>query len=147
MENTNNTSLAIMDENDSFIADLTSAKTMFCSIKAETDAERAIVFNATNNPEKRIADCINTVIHVKDLFCEVVPCTNKETGEVTTCPRTILIDEKGVGHVAVSRGVFNAIKKVIALYGAPTWETPIPLEVKQISKGERKILTFNVKTK
>ena len=127
--------------------DLTSAQMQFCSVKAESDDEKAKLFNAMNNPEKRIADCINMVIKAKDLFVEVVQCTNESTGEVTTCPRIVIIDENGVGYQAVSVGIYSALKKVIQIYGAPTWNKAIPLEVKQITKGERKMLTLNVKTK
>lgn len=140
-----NTEIMTLEENNGFIADLTTRTEMFCSIHADTPEQKKMVFNAMNNPEHRIGDCINTVIKAKDIFCEVVNCTNKETGEVQVCPRTVIIDDKGVGYHAVSLGVFNAIKKVIAIYGMPTWENPVPLEVKQLTKGERKILTFNIK--
>lgn len=146
MENQNTTAIITMDDNNSFIADLTTRSTMFCSIVAETPEAKALVFNAMNNPDTRIGDCINMTIMAKDLFCEVVTCVNRETGEANQCPRIVIIDDKGKGYVAVSLGVYNAIKKIIAIYGAPTWDKPIPLEVKQISKGDRKILTFNVKS-
>lgn len=127
--------------------DLTSATMEFCSMNAETPEEKAKVFNAMNNPDNRIADCINTVINAKDLYIEVVDCTNEETGEVTACPRIVIIDEKGASYQAVSLGIYSALKKVIRIFGAPTWDKPIPLEVKQVSKGTRKMLTLNVKTK
>ena len=65
--------------------DMTSRQLSFSSLRAETDEEKANLFNAINNPEKRLADCINMKIHAKDLFIEVVNCTNEETGEVTAC--------------------------------------------------------------
>ena len=127
--------------------DMTSAQTQFCSMKVETDEERGHLFNAINNPEKRLADCINTVIEAKDLYIEVVNCTNEETGEVTSCPRIVIIDKNNVGYQAVSLGIYSALKKAIQIFGVPTWETPIKLEVKQVTKGNRKMLTLNVKTK
>jgi hypothetical protein len=134
-----------MDDNSKFIVDLTAPKTLtFCSMKADTPKAKASLFKAMNNPEKRIADCINEVINAKDLFCEVVQCTNKETGEITPCPRVVIIDDKGIGYQAVSLGVFSAFKKLIAVYGSPTWATPLKLKVKQITKGDRKLLTFDV---
>lgn len=127
--------------------DMTSAQTQFCSMRAETDAEKANMFNAMNNPDKRIADCINMTIKAKDLYIEVVNCTNEETGEITACPRIVIIDEKGTSYQAVSLGIYSALKKVIQVFGTPTWEKPIPLEVKQVTKGNRKMLTMNVATK
>lgn len=127
--------------------DLTSAQTQFCSMNAETDEDKAKLYNAMNNPDKRLADCVNMTIKAKDLYVEVVNCTNEETGEVTACPRIVIIDDKGVGYQAVSIGIFSALKKVIQIFGVPTWEKPVLLEVKQITKGNRKMLTLNVVTK
>lgn len=133
-----------MDEGYSIAVDLTSAQTQFCSVVAATPEEKAKLFNAMNNPEKRIGDCINMTINAKDLYVEVVNCTNEKTGEVTACPRIVIIDDKGVGYQAVSVGIFSALKKVIQVFGAPTWESPVKLKVQQITKGSRKMLTLNV---
>lgn len=124
--------------------DMTSAQLSFSSLKAETDEEKAQLFNAINNPEKRLADCINMTIEAKDLYIEVVNCTNEETGEITACPRIVIIDKKGVAYQAVSLGIYSALKKVIQIFGSPTWEKPIKLEVKQVTKGARKMLTLNI---
>lgn len=142
-----NNELMVMNEDSEFIGTLTARTSMFCSLQANTEEEKAQLFNAMNNPDKRVGECINMVINAKDLFCEIVELTSEKTGELEKCPRIVIIDDKGVGYVAVSFGVFNALKKIIAIYGAPTWAKPIPLEVKQITKGDRKILTFNVKSK
>lgn len=139
-----NTQNMFADEGFNIVADMTTAKTQFCSMVAESDKEKAQLFNAMNNPDKRLADCINMQIKAKDLYVEVVNCTNQETGEVTTCPRLVIIDEKGVSYQCVSIGIYSALKKVIQVYGAPTWETPVTLEVKQITKGKNKMLTLNV---
>lgn len=133
-----------MDDDHNFVAELTERETVFCSMTASTNQEKAKLFAAMNNPEHRLGDCINMVIKAKDIFCEVVNCTNRETGESRKCPRIVIIDEKGEGYQAVSLGVFSAMKKLIAIYGAPTWSDPIPLKVKQISKGTIKMLTFDV---
>lgn len=155
MENTNNFSLATaeqtttpvtMDDNANFIVDLTSRTTAYCSMTASTPKEQATLYNAMNNPDKRIKDCINEVISVKDVFVEVVNCTNAETGETSTCPRTVLIDENGVGYQAVSLGVFSALKKLFAVYGEPcNWTAPVKVKVRQINKSTNKnILTLDV---
>lgn len=132
------------DEGFNIALDMTTAKTQFTSVVATTDEEKASLFNAMNNPDKRLADCINMTIKAKDLYIEVVNCTNEETGEVTACPRIVIIDDKGVSYQCVSVGIYSALKKLIQVYGAPTWETPLKLAVKQISKGNRKMLTLDV---
>lgn len=140
------TSLAVMDEDERFIMDLTAErKTQFCSMIPKNEDEEVVLFNAMNNPEKRIGDCINMTINVKHVFCEVVTCVNRETGESNLCPRIVLIDTDGVGYQAVSLGVFSALKKIIAIKGNPTtWKKPVKLQIVQITKGDRKLLTFNM---
>ncbi len=132
------------DEGFNIVADMTTAQTQFCSMKATTDDEKARLYNAMNNPDKRLSDCINMQIKAKDLYIEVVQCTNEETGEITPCPRIVIIDDENVSYQCVSIGIYSALKKVIQVYGAPTWKTPVKMEVKQISKGTRKMLTLNV---
>lgn len=132
------------DEGFSLVADMTSAKTQFCSMFATTKEEKAQLYNAMNNPDARLADCINMQIKAKDLYVEVVNCTNEETGEVTACPRIVIIDDEGKSYQAVSIGIYSALKKIIQVYGSPTWAEPVCLEVKQITKGQRKMLTLNV---
>lgn len=132
------------DDGFNLVADMTTAQTQFTSMVAETPEEKARLFNAMNNPDERLADCINKQIKAKDLYIEVVNCTNEETGEVTACPRIVIIDEKGKSYQAVSIGIYSALKKVIQVYGAPTWATPVNLEVKQVTKGNKKMLTLNV---
>lgn len=132
------------DEGFDLAVDMTSAQTAFCSMTAATAEDKAKLFNAMNNPDARLADCINMTIKAKDLYVEVVDCTNQETGEVTRAPRIVIIDENGKGYQAVSVGIFSALKKIIQVYGAPTWATPVKMQVKQITKGNRKMLTLNV---
>lgn len=140
------TALTVMDEDERFIMDLTAErKTQFCSMIPKNEDEEVVLFNAMNNPEKRIGDCINMTINVKHVFCEVVTCVNRETGEANMCPRIVLIDTDGVGYQAVSLGVFSALKKIFAIKGSPTtWKKPVKLQVVQITKGDRKLLTFNM---
>lgn len=148
MENQNTALALVMEDNSKFIVDLTApAKTQYCSLVPKTDSDKALLFKAMNNPEKRISDCINTTINVKDVYVEVVQCVNKETGELQDCPRIVMIDDKGVGYQCVSIGMFSALKKVFSVYGMPTYEKPLPVKIVQITKGERKLLTFDVVTK
>lgn len=141
----NNTAVTVYsDEGFNLAADLTTAQMQFCSMKAESAEEKIKLYNAMNNPEKRLGDCINMTIAAKDIYVEIVNCTNEETGEVTPAPRIVILDDKGVSYQCVSIGIYSAIKKIIQIFGAPTWTKPVKMEVKQITKGTRKMLTLNV---
>lgn len=123
---------------------LTESSDSFCSLKAETPQEKATLFRIMNSPEKRISDCINQTILVKDVYCEVVQVTNKETGEVNTCPRVVLVDKDGIGYQSVSFGIYGSLKKLFQVYGVPTWNEPVPIKVIQISREKNKILTLTI---
>lgn len=128
-----------------FIIGLTDTrKTSLCTLRSDTMEEKAVLFNIMNNPEKRLSDMIGEVIEVTDLFVEVISLRNDETGEMVDCPRIVIIDKNKVGYQCVSVGVWSAFKKLISVYGSPTWEVPLKLKVKQIQKGKRSLLTLNV---
>lgn len=142
MENTN---IAVFnDDGLNLIADLTAPSTSaFCSLIPQTEDEEKILYNATMSPAKRVGDCINETINLRHVFCEIITVTNEETGEVSRVPRTVLIDDNGIGYQCVSTGIFNAIKKLFAVKGMPdTWVKPVTVKVQQISKGKRQILTL-----
>lgn len=138
--------VAIYDDNEKMIAELNSERNVqYCSLKPKTEDDEILLFNVMNNPKYRLKDFINKTITVKDVFCEIVQCVNKETGEVNSAPRIVLIDEKGDGYQCVSLGIFSAIKKIFNVKGEPSmWEKPIHLEVKQITKGVNSMLTLNM---
>lgn len=130
-------------EIDGLVADLTTRQTSFCSLTATTPEEKAKLFNLMNAPQRRLSDMINMSIEVTDIFVETVQCANKD-GEIVLTPRIVLIDKNGEGYQCVSMGIYGALKKLFSIYGAPHWEEPLSLTVKQVTKGEYKILTLAV---
>ena len=134
----------------------TGGHSTYCSIQATDLASKAKVFNAMNNPDHRVGDFINKTIELRDVLAEVIemdekdendqPVIDPETGEVRRIQavRVVLFDSKGESYQAVSTGIYNAVKKLMLIYGAPTWEEPIKVEVKQISLGKNQMLTLNV---
>lgn len=129
----------------SLIADLTSAQTAYCSLQATDDRSRATLYNATNSSQERIGDHINETIKVAHIYVEAVQCTNRETGEIKACPRVVLITDTGIGYQAVSLGVYSSVKKLIQIYGEPSsWTAPLPLKIKQLTRGEYKVLTLEI---
>lgn len=146
MDNERNAELMIInDETDgAMIAKLTTATEQFCSMVPTTPQEQIILFNAMNAPEHRLRDVVNVPLQIVDVYAEIVECINEETGEASKCPRIVLIDKDGNGYQAVSKGVFNALRKLFQVYGLPHWDTPVVIVPKTITKGARNILTFNI---
>ena len=143
MENVQETGLAVA-EKETALNLMGEQKASFTSLKNETNEEKQILYKAMSNPDKRLGDCINTVIQAKDLFMEQVEMVNQETGEVQVCPRIVIVDKDGLSYQSVSFGVFNALKRVIQVFGNPTWEQPIPLKVIQVTRGEKKMLSLDI---
>lgn len=119
----------------------------YCSMVCNTDEEKGMLFSVINNPKYRLGDMIGETIWAKDFYAEQVICKNPETGEDSPSVRVVIIDTNGEGYQCVSMGIFNALKKLIMFYGQPTWENGIPLKIAQISKGNRRTLTFEVNYK
>lgn len=125
--------------------DLSEASpTTYCSVKGGDRESKKMVYNAMNNPTHKVGDYINKKIAIKDVLAEEITLTNEETGEPQKAIRVVLIDDKGESYQAVSTGVYNAIKNLIAVFGAPTWDDPIEVIVKQISLGKNQMLTLEV---
>lgn len=139
-----NNQLMNIEEQEMNIFEQGNKKPAYCSIVAETFEDKAKVFNAMSSPDERLRDHINEVIKIKDVYCEVVECENKETGVVSEAPRVVVIDTEGKSYQCVSSGIFNSLKRLFTVFGMPTWEQGVPCKVKQISNGERQILTLVV---
>lgn len=140
------TTPTMLEDDNNFIMSLTAPKeACFCSLTADTAEKKKSLFNATNDPDHRIKEFVNKPIKVKDVFVEVVECTNRDTGEVRKCPRIVLIDDKGVSYTAVSIGVFSALRKIFSIFGTPdTWEEPITVTPKLIEKNPYSVLTITM---
>jgi hypothetical protein len=133
----------IADNGSRFVTDLTSASQSYSSAKPLDEIDRAILFNAISSPEKRLSDCINMKIKIKDVYCEPV-LLEQEKGGKEWCPRIVLIDIDGVGYQSVSKGVWGSMKNLIQLVGEPTYDLGVPIVVLQETKGQNKILKFSL---
>lgn len=127
------------------VADLTSGVMSYCSFVAETDSDKKTLYNIQNATADRVSDHVGETVNLRHVYVETVQCTNEETGEVTTCPRIILIDDKNKGYACVSLGIFSALRRMFAIYGTPdTWSNAIKIKFRNITKGKFKILTFDI---
>lgn len=125
----------------------TATTSIYSSFVAESNDDKAKLYNALNSPEVRIADHIGKEINVKDVIIEPVEIVDEKTGEVRTTPRVTLIDVNGHTFTATSYGIYNSLKRIFGLYGSPTWEEGIPVRVRQITNGANRIFTLDIVTK
>lgn len=131
-----------------------NTENMFCSIDTSTNEGKALAFKAMNNTDKKLADFVGKVINMQDVYAEHVMMDKKDesgkpicdaNGEIVKAPatRVVIIDDKGNAYSCVSTGIFNALQKLFFVYGVPHYDEPLPVEVVQINKGNRRILTLN----
>lgn len=127
--------------------DITGGGKGWCSMTAADNKSRVTLYNACTNPEK-LSSMINKRIKLLHVYAEIIQCAHvDETGgevSIVSCPRVILIDENGKGYQAVSVGIYNAVKRIIAMFGSPeTWDRPHTVEVQNVDlKGGQH--TFNL---
>lgn len=114
----------------------------FCSMVAVDTKSKKTLFNATSNPQK-VSSMIGKTIDLFHFYVEVIQVVSEQTGEIVNVPRVVLIDAKGNGYQGVSVGLYNAIKRIVSMFGMPeTWEAPLTVEVQQIELKNGR--TFNL---
>lgn len=118
----------------------------YASLKATTEEEKALLFNALSSPEQALADFINNTIHIKHIVAEPVELTNEETGEVHVCPRIIIIDKDDVSYSCVSQGIKNCLARLFTIYGTPEmWSEPLAVTIGQRKiRGNKNVLTLSL---
>ena len=135
----------VVNNKENFVEELKeSHNVMFCTVNQDEPKAKALVFKAMNNPSNRVADYIGKVIKIKDIFVESVDIENEETHEIDTVPRIVLFDDNNETYEAVSRGLFNALQKLISVFGLPTYDEPIAVEIKQKAVKKGSMLTFDI---
>lgn len=123
--------LAFKGEDKDFIADLrNSASVEYCSVTAESQAEKLALYNAISDP-MALNDMVGKEIVVKDIYMQVIEMKDDDTGEITKGPAIVLITPEGEAYRCVSIGVYNDLTRIFNMLGDPTqWEHPITFEVK-----------------
>ena len=122
--------------------DKSSANT-YTSVEGTTNEEKKIIFNAMNQCDKRVSDCLNTTIYLKDLLIQKLDKVDEKTGEVSTKYRSVLIDKDGVTYASASHGLYLSLLKLIKCFGTPNnWSEPIAIEVVEVEINKGK--TYNI---
>lgn len=128
--------------NNTVLTDLNNTES-YCSIKGDTREALVAMYNAINSPDHKLSDFVGKKLNIKDISIERVENMNDETGEMAANARVVLIDDNGESYTCVSSGIYSAIKKLVAVFGEPTWEPALPVEVQNLStKKGRKTMTL-----
>ena len=81
---------------------------------------------------------------IKHWFVHPVDLTNPETGEVQTCPRTVLINDAGEAISFVSMGVLATLKVILDFMGHGDLGDGVTVEIQtRKTGGKRNILLLH----
>lgn len=128
--------------NNTVLTDLNNTES-YCSIKGDSREALVAMYNAINSPDHKLSDFVGKKLNIKDISIERVENMNDETGDMVANARVVLIDENGESYTCVSSGIYSAIKKLVSVFGEPTWEPALPVEVQNLStKKGRKTMTL-----
>lgn len=76
-----------------------------------TKREKLEMFNASTSAT-RLRDMINKEIRVKNISITPVDYTDEETGEITTHPKTVIVDYDGNCYASSSIGVYRSVVNI-----------------------------------
>lgn len=155
-----NNSITVRNETVAIFGD-PSIGDQFLSFNPESFEERVRMFNAINSPDKKLSDMINTPISVKDMIITKVKLTPRNNPMIKDNPpegfvpenerteeedgfRVIMLDTEGVSYTATSRGIYNSICNLRAVFGTLHFEDGLRMVVKQISTKNGNTLTINL---
>lgn len=109
----------------------------YCSKITNNEEDKKELFNALETCDALLNDCVGQEIDIKDVYCEEREVTD-ENGETRKKYRTILFDMNGQTYATGSYGVFNIMRKLMAIYGMPTWEKGLKVKVTKRPIGNGK---------
>lgn len=107
---------------------------------------KVLLYNALQDCDLLISDCKGTRIKMCNVYIEEYRKENldEKTGEVKEVPkfRTIIFDEKGKSYATGSYGVYNSIRTIIGIFGNPSIESPIEVEVgeREVDKNKKSLI-------
>lgn len=127
MENSNETAITTFNPQNE--------KPFYCSVRTESREDKIKLFNALENADLKLNDCVGQEIEVKDVYVERY--VKEENGEEKVKFRTILFGDDGKTYVTASYGVYSCISKIFRTFGTPdTWGEPLKVKVTKRNIGD-----------
>lgn len=136
-----------MNDNTTAVATVrNTAGSVYCSVQAKTLAEKKKLFNALEQCDALLNDCVDQVIAIKDVYIEAYDKEDDITGEVRTGHRTIIFGTDGKSYVTGSNYFCNKLTKILTVFGTPdTWSEPLKVKIiKTPVKGGNPALTLTI---
>lgn len=114
-------------------------KGFYTSLKANTEEDKKKIYNALETCDKLLNNCVGEQIKLKDIYIESFIRHDEATNRDIPKYRTILFAEDGTTYVTTAYGVYNALRKIITIYGEPqTWDGAKDVQVVKRPVGNGK---------
>ncbi|MBO7731336.1 MAG: hypothetical protein J6S67_02235 [Methanobrevibacter sp.] len=111
----------------------------YCSVKTDSIEEKKKLFNALENCDLLLNNCVGERIIMKDIYVEQYIDKKDENDDGKVKYRTIIFAEDGKTYVSTSYGIYNILNKIFAIYGTPDkWSEGIAVEVAKRPVGNGK---------
>lgn len=112
----------------------------YCSVKTDSIEEKKKLFNALENCDLLLNNCVGEQIVMKDIYVEQYIDKKSEDEDGKVKYRTIIFAEDGKTYVSTSYGIYNILNKIFAIYGTPDkWDKAgIAVEVAKRPVGNGK---------
>ena len=111
----------------------------YCSVKTDSIEEKKKLFNALENCDLLLNNCVGERIVMKDIYVEQYIDKKDENDDGKVKYRTIIFAEDGKTYVSTSYGIYNILNKIFAIYGTPDkWTEGIAVEVAKRPVGNGK---------
>lgn len=111
----------------------------YCSVKTDSIEEKKKLFNALENCDLLLNNCVGQQIVMKDIYVEQYIDKKDENDDGKFKYRTIIFAEDGKTYVSTSYGIYNILNKIFAIYGTPDkWSEGIAVEVAKRPVGNGK---------
>ena len=117
---------------------------MATSLDLTNPNNRVVLLKAMQDCDARLTENVNVPIKVCDYLAHDVEITSRETGELITVTRLVLIDDKGCTYETTGNTLLKSIQTVAYAFGPPPWNPPITMMVRTKKRGERSIYFFEV---
>lgn len=101
---------------------------MYCSIQAETQADRLEIYEAVSN-SMPLDDLVGKTIDVENVIVQPVEMLDNATGETVVRNRIVLITPDETAYGCISTGVETSMKNLFAIVGCPPWNPAICFDV------------------
>lgn len=134
---TDSTALATVDPSDKVIRGIFGGQglALRTSLAMKSDAEKKKVLRLTQQQGENIGKYIGKRVLITDVIAHPQEFVNKDTGEVTTGVRIILVLKDGKTITCASGGVARSLGMLADVFGPPSWPDGLAVEIEQVTTG------------